>query len=170
MVNGIIRRGRTIGEVCLQWMNIERGKVPGEKVMRLPIGIWDKSLWGKGYGREVVQVLMAYAFEQLEIDRFCPVDVGIDNMRSQALWKSVGLSVARRVNDRAIQEWTAVMVDLGNGSWTDVRYQVSEPAGTHAIYIRISGNHIDHNVKLDSKLVPCEPVYETVVANAVGER
>ena len=35
--------GRTIGEVCLQWMNLERGKIEGEKIMRLPIGIWDKT-------------------------------------------------------------------------------------------------------------------------------
>ena len=72
---------------CLQWMNLERAKVASEKIMRLPIGIWDKSLWGKGYGSEVVQVLMAYAFDELEIDRFCPVDVAIDNIRSQTLWR-----------------------------------------------------------------------------------
>ena len=49
---------RTIGEVCLQWMNLERAKIANEKTMRIPIGIWDKSLWGKGYGKEVLQCLM----------------------------------------------------------------------------------------------------------------
>lgn len=91
--------GRTIGEVCLQWMNLERAKIEGEKVMRLPIGIWDKTLWGKGYGKEVVQCLMTYAFGKLDIDRFCPVDVPADNIRSQALWQSLGLTVAREVDD-----------------------------------------------------------------------
>ncbi len=91
--------GRTIGEVCLQWMNLERAKIEGEKVMRLPIGIWDKTLWGKGYGKEVVRCLMAYAFGQLDIDRFCPVDVPADNIRSKALWQSLGLTVAREVDD-----------------------------------------------------------------------
>ena len=90
---------RTIGEVCLQWMNLERAKVEGEKVMRLPIGIWDKTLWGKGYGKEVVQCLMAHAFEKLGIDRFCPVDVRTDNPRSKRLWESLGLTVAREVDD-----------------------------------------------------------------------
>ena len=91
--------GRTIGEVCLQWMNLERAKVAGEKVMRLPIGIWDKTLWGKGYGKEVVQCLMVHAFEVLRIDRFCPVDVGTDNARSKALWELLGFTVAREVDD-----------------------------------------------------------------------
>ncbi len=91
--------GRTIGEVCLQWMNLERAKVENKKVMRLPIGIWDKTLWGKGYGKEVVRCLMAHAFEKLEIDRFCPVDVNTDNVRSKRLWESLGLTVARAVDD-----------------------------------------------------------------------
>ncbi len=90
--------GRTIGEVCLQWMNLERGKITGEKVMRVPIGIWDKSLWGRGYGKEVAQRLMTYAFEDLGIDRFCPMDVSADNVRSVALWRSLGLVVARDVD------------------------------------------------------------------------
>lgn len=91
--------GRTIGEVCLQWMNLERGKIEGEKIMRLPIGIWDKTLWGKGYGKEVVRCLVAHAFEKLRIDRFCPMDVRADNARSKMLWESLGFTVLREVDD-----------------------------------------------------------------------
>lgn len=91
--------GRTIGEVCLQWMNLERGEIDGEKVMRLPIGIWDKTLWGKGYGKEVVRCLVAHAFEKLGIDRFCPMDVDVDNARSKALWQALGFTVSREVDD-----------------------------------------------------------------------
>lgn len=91
--------GRAIGEVCLQWMNLERGKIEGEKIMRLPIGIWDKTLWGKGYGKEVVRCLVAHAFEKLGIDRFCPVDVRADNARSKALWQSLGFVVSRELDD-----------------------------------------------------------------------
>lgn len=91
--------GRTIGEVCLQWMNLERGKIEGEKIMRLPIGIWDKTLWGKGYAKEIVWCLVAHAFEKLGIDRFCPMDVRADNARSKALWQSLGFIVSREVDD-----------------------------------------------------------------------
>lgn len=87
--------GRTVGEVCLQWMNLERGKVPGEKVMRLPIGIWDKTLWGRGYAKEVVHRLMGHAFEDLGVDRFCAMDVDTTNLRSQRLWQRCGLRRAR---------------------------------------------------------------------------
>ncbi len=91
--------GRTIGEVCLQWMNLERGKIEGEKIMRLPIGIWDKTLWGKGYAKEIVWCLAAHAFEKLGIDRFCPMDVRADNARSKTLWQSLGFTVSREVDD-----------------------------------------------------------------------
>ena len=90
---------RTIGEVCLQWMNLERGKIAGEKIMRLPIGIWDKTLWGKGYGKEVVRCLVSHAFEKLGIDRFCPMDVRVDNTRSKMLWQSLGFTISREVDD-----------------------------------------------------------------------
>ncbi|MCG9132088.1 hypothetical protein J5I95_10440, partial [Candidatus Poribacteria bacterium] len=46
-----------------------------------------------------VRCLMAHAFEKLEIDRFCPVDVPVDNIRSKALWQSLGLMIAREVDD-----------------------------------------------------------------------
>jgi RimJ/RimL family protein N-acetyltransferase len=63
--------------------------------MRLPIGIWDKSLWGKGYGKELVVSLMRYAFEALKIDRFCAMDVKAENIRSRALWTSLDLKPVR---------------------------------------------------------------------------
>jgi RimJ/RimL family protein N-acetyltransferase len=73
--------------------------------MRLPIGIWDKSLWGKGYGKEVVQCLMAYAFEELGIDRFCAMDVHAENERSKALWRSCGLTISREMDNRKILDF-----------------------------------------------------------------
>ncbi|MCE2440255.1 MAG: GNAT family N-acetyltransferase [Candidatus Latescibacteria bacterium] len=105
--------GRTIGETCLQWMNLKRGEVPGEKVMRMPIGIWDKSLWGRGYGKEAVRCLMAYAFEELRIDRFCPMDVRTGNARSAALWRSLGLTVAREVDGGKVLDFEITREDYG---------------------------------------------------------
>ena len=90
---------RTIGEVCLQWMNLERAKIANEKTMRVPIGIWDKSPWGVGYGKEVLRCLMAFAFEELGIDRLCAMDVSICNTRSVALWRSCDMTVSRELGD-----------------------------------------------------------------------
>lgn len=103
--------GRTIGEACLQWMNLDRGRIAGEKVMRLPIGIWDKALWGRGYGKEAVRCLMAYAFDEMGIDRFCPMDVSADNPRSQALWRSLGLTVAREVDGGKVLDFEITRAD-----------------------------------------------------------
>ena len=90
---------RTIGEVCLQWMNLERAMIANEKAMRVPIGIWDKTLWGKGYGREVLRCLMKFAFEELSIDRLCAMNVSICNARSIALWRSCGMTVSKKLED-----------------------------------------------------------------------
>jgi len=91
---------RVIGEVCLQWMNLSRAQVePGERVMRTPVGIWAKSLWGKGYGKEMLECIMAYAFETIGIDRLCAMDVSKKNLRSRRLFESCGYRLARTLAD-----------------------------------------------------------------------
>ncbi len=92
--------GRAIGELCLEWMNLSRAEVqPGEKVMRTPMGIWDKTLWGRGYGKEMLACVMKYAFETLGIDRLCGMDVARNNKASQGLFRSCGFKVIRTIDD-----------------------------------------------------------------------
>ena len=117
---------RVIGEACLQWMNLERGKVPGEKVMRLPIGVWDKTLWGRGYAKEVVQRLMAHAFERERVDRFCAMDVDTTNVRSQRLWQACGLHQARVTGGKIDFE----LDRAGYAALTGCSKQSSRPSGS----------------------------------------
>ncbi|MFQ6044228.1 MAG: GNAT family N-acetyltransferase [Candidatus Poribacteria bacterium] len=110
--------GKPIGEVCslrspttssygLQWMNMERANVkPGEKVMRVPIMIGEKSYWGRGYGKDVVSTLMRYAFLELKIDRFCAMGVSSFNERALGMFSSLGLREVRRLKG-AIKRGTA---------------------------------------------------------------
>ena len=93
---------RVVGELCIQWMNLERGLRPGERVMRLPIGLWDKSLWGQGFGGEVIDAAMAYAFETLRVDRLCAMDVLTDSARSRGLFTSRGFEVVRDTEDGGV--------------------------------------------------------------------
>lgn len=93
---------RTVGEACVQRMNLERGLVAGETVVRCPIGIWDRTLWGQGLAKEAVRRLMQFAFEELEVDRFCAMDVMAYNARSRSLWNSCGLRVARTLDSGAL--------------------------------------------------------------------
>ena len=93
---------RVVGELCIQWMNLERGLQPGERVMRLPIGLWDKSLWGKGLGGEILDAGMRYAFETLRVDRLCAMGVLTDNARSKGLFESRGFEIARDSEDDGV--------------------------------------------------------------------
>ncbi|MDE0658525.1 MAG: GNAT family N-acetyltransferase [Gammaproteobacteria bacterium] len=96
---------RTIGEACLQWMNLERGRIAGEKIVRCPIGIWDKALWRQGLGKEAIRRMMRFAFDELAVDRFCAMDVERNNKRSRALWGACGLQVVRTVDSGAVLDF-----------------------------------------------------------------
>ena len=90
--------GRPIGEACLEHMNLERAAVrPGERVFRVPLGIWDKTLWGRGLGGEVLDRLLRFAFAECAADRVCAMSVGRTNQRSLALFQSRGFREVRDV-------------------------------------------------------------------------
>jgi len=90
--------GRTIGEACLEHMNLERAAVrPGERVFRVPFGIWDKALWGRGLGGEVLDRLLRFAFADHEAERVCAMSVARANYRSLALFQSRGFRAVRDV-------------------------------------------------------------------------
>jgi len=94
---------RVIGELCLEWMNLQRAQVkPGEKVMRMPLGIWDKTRWGRGLGSEMVLLAMDYAFRVLQVDRLCAMDIHPTNTRSRGLFERCGFRPVRELSDGTI--------------------------------------------------------------------
>jgi RimJ/RimL family protein N-acetyltransferase len=94
---------RPIGEVCFQRMNLDRARVaPSERVFRLPIGIWDKSLWGRGIGGEVLDRLIDFGFGEQRADRICAMDVALSNHRSRRLFESRGFRVVREVSPNIV--------------------------------------------------------------------
>lgn len=112
--------GRVIGELCLEWMNLMRAAVlPGERVMRLPLGIWDKSCWSRGYGKEMVIVATDFAFESIGVDRMCAMDVHPTNWRSRKLFESCGFVVVRELNDGTVD------LEMSRQAWlqTKTRHQ-----------------------------------------------
>lgn len=95
--------GRVIGELCLEWMNLLRARVqPGERVMRMPLGIWDKTCWSRGYGKEMVTVATNYAFDLLHLDRLCAMDIPRTNWRSRKLFEACGFVLARELGDGTV--------------------------------------------------------------------
>lgn len=91
---------RPIGEVCLEHMNLERAAVRrAERVFRIPIGIWDKTVWGRGLGGEVLDCLLRFGFIEQRADRICAMSVGRANRRSLGLFESRGFALVREVPD-----------------------------------------------------------------------
>ncbi|GAB4514381.1 MAG: hypothetical protein Kow0047_26190 [Anaerolineae bacterium] len=84
--------GELIGEVCLERMNLDRinARYPGERIFRMPILIGERRYWGQGLGKEVVGLLLDYAFRWLSADRFYIPGVWGFNQRSLRLWRSFG--------------------------------------------------------------------------------
>lgn len=91
---------RVIGELCLEWMNLLRAAIqPGERVMRMPLGIWDKTCWSHGYGKEMVTAATNCAFTVLGVDRLCAMDIAPGNWRSRKLFESCGFQLVRELHD-----------------------------------------------------------------------
>ena len=79
-----------------------------------------------------------------------------------------GISAARLnvPSDEVIKPWTTMVVARGDDEPAKVSYQVVRRA--RAVHIRILGVGIAMAVKLDSRLVLCDPVYEAAVARSVA--
>lgn len=62
--------GAPVGECWLQDMNMPLilRKYPDKTVKRIDMTIYDKSLWGKGLGREIIAMLLDFGFTQCGAD------------------------------------------------------------------------------------------------------
>lgn len=89
--------GIPIGEVCLQYTNKGTTSGSDEKIMRFPMMIGDKKYWGKGYGKDVLNVLAKYAFEKLKTDKLCAIEVSEFNDRMLKLLISLGFKEIKRI-------------------------------------------------------------------------
>ena len=49
--------------------------------------------------------MVAFAFEELGIDRLCAMDVSADNFRSVTLWRSCGMKVNRKLDNGNILDF-----------------------------------------------------------------
>ncbi len=65
----------------------------------MPVCIGEKSEWNKGYGSEVIQLLMDYAFED-GADRVFACSVGEHNPRCLRAFEKCGFRIVRKVKVR----------------------------------------------------------------------
>ena len=68
--------GNPIGECWLQRMNLQRivAQFPDKDLRRIDLMIGEKELWGRGYGTEVIGLLVEFGFQKERADAiFAPV-------------------------------------------------------------------------------------------------
>ena len=97
----------------------------------LGIIIGERSHWSKGFGPEAIRALLAYAFEELCLERVT-LSTFEDNPRAQSAFKKVGFAERRRVP--AEKGRTDVQMELRRGPWLaqrDLSEEASEAEASH---------------------------------------
>jgi RimJ/RimL family protein N-acetyltransferase len=74
-----------------------------ERTAELGIVIGKKSAWGKGYGTEAMQLLLAYGFGQLNLHMIY-LTVLADNPRAAHIYEKVGFVHEGRLRDRIYRD------------------------------------------------------------------
>lgn len=94
--------GVPIGECWLQEMNIERvrDEYPGEDVRRIDLMIGEKRLWGRGWGTQVIGLLVEFAFEKCGADVIHEPGIGDYNVRSRRAFEKNGFRVVREIPEQ----------------------------------------------------------------------
>jgi RimJ/RimL family protein N-acetyltransferase len=82
--------GRKIGEIDLSGFNWTVGNA------WVGIGIGERELWGKGYGTDAMQVLLRYAFEELNLKRLT-LNVFDVNQRGISSYEKAGFRHEGRI-------------------------------------------------------------------------
>jgi RimJ/RimL family protein N-acetyltransferase len=76
---------------------------PVEQTAELGIVIGRKSAWGKGYGTEAMELLVAYGFRQLNLHMIY-LTVLADNPKAAHIYEKVGFSHEGRLRDRVYRD------------------------------------------------------------------
>ena len=112
--------GTPIGECWLQRMNLRRllARHPGEDVRRIDIAIGVPALWGRGFGREAVSLLLEFGFHREAVDViYACVDAG--NMRSRRMFESLGFAVEAGRDSAGSEADDELDLALSRGDYAD---------------------------------------------------
>lgn len=89
---GLPWQGGPVGEGWLQEMNLPRllERFPGEDLRRIDLMIGEKTLWGRGLGTEMIDLLTRFAFVNQATDRVFGCDIADFNARSLRAFEKNG--------------------------------------------------------------------------------
>jgi RimJ/RimL family protein N-acetyltransferase len=83
------------------------------------IGLGDREYWGRGYGSEAMNLILRYAFDELNLYRVSLV-VFEYNLRAIRAYEKVGFKVEGRTRQRLLREgrrWDLVYMSLLRDEW-----------------------------------------------------
>ena len=86
--------GRPVGRIGLNDLR------PRDRLAALYIFVGERESWGKGYGRDALMVLLAYAFDIQNL-RLVQLWTLADNERALRLYKGIGFVEEARLRDRS---------------------------------------------------------------------
>jgi len=87
-VFAIMLKGRMIGEIKLKYIDFEK------RSCSMGVHMLNDSVKGKGYGTQAEKLILAYAFEELEMLEV-HADALLDNTRSQHVLEKVGFQYVK---------------------------------------------------------------------------
>jgi RimJ/RimL family protein N-acetyltransferase len=83
------------------------------------IGIGDKAYWGKGYGQEAMNILLRYAFTELNLHRIS-LTVFEYNQRAIRMYEKIGFKIEginREYHYREGRHWNLVSMGILRDEW-----------------------------------------------------
>jgi RimJ/RimL family protein N-acetyltransferase len=104
---------RLIGDVGLDGLYWNHGDT------FLGIGVGDRDFWGKGYGRDAMQLVLRYAFAELNLRRVT-LNVFEYNPRAIRCYEKIGFQHEGRVRkylNRAGRRWDVVYMGITKEEW-----------------------------------------------------
>jgi RimJ/RimL family protein N-acetyltransferase len=107
--------GRLIGTTAVTQVDFQRSSC----LFRIVIG--EKSAWGRGYGTEATQLVVAEVFESLGLQKV-KLEVFLHNVRAQRSYEKVGfVETGRTVEWAGRQRLDVIAMELDRARWESVR-------------------------------------------------
>ncbi len=108
-----LESGRLIGEIGLEDIQYSHGDV------FVSIGVGEREFWGKGYGTDAMQVVLRFAFTELNLRRVS-LDVFEYNPRAQRSYEKAGFAVEGRMRKVVMREgerWDVIFMGILREEW-----------------------------------------------------
>ncbi len=94
----IVVNGTPVGDCWLQNMNLSQinEEYCGKNIKRIDVTIYEKTLWGKGVGRQIIRMLLEFGFHEQKADLIFAITEDY-NIRCQKCIERCGFTLERKI-------------------------------------------------------------------------